>query len=114
MAVLPARKNKARLGRAGTVAAQCCIAIYGGYFGGGIGFLMLAALTAAGLAIRPAQATKNLLAGMMNTSAVLIFIFSPQIHWLQAVSPAPRPAGRHLRRRMIHRINENCCGCWWF
>ena len=39
--------------------AQFCIAVYGGYFGGGIGFLMLAALTAAGLAIREASATKK-------------------------------------------------------
>ena len=31
---------------------QFGISIYGGYFGGGIGFLMLAALTLAGLAVR--------------------------------------------------------------
>ena len=30
------------------MAVQFLIAIYGGYFGGGIGFLMLAALSAAG------------------------------------------------------------------
>ena len=57
-------------------ARQFCIAIYGGYFGGGIGFLMLAALTIAGLAVRTAGATKNVLAGVMNASAVLIFVFS--------------------------------------
>src|SRR3954452_2292355 len=34
--------------------SQFLIAIYGGYFGGGIGFLMLAALTIAGLSVRPA------------------------------------------------------------
>jgi uncharacterized membrane protein YfcA len=39
--------------------AQFLIAIYGGYFGGGIGFLMLAALTMAGMATRNAGATKN-------------------------------------------------------
>ena len=32
------------LGKVGAGAAQFCIAVYGGYFGGGIGFLMLAAL----------------------------------------------------------------------
>ena len=41
---------------------QFLIAVYGGYFGGGIGFLMLAALTAAGLAVRIAAASKNVLA----------------------------------------------------
>lgn len=60
---------------------QFLIAIYGGYFGGGIGFLMLAALTTAGLAVRTAGATKNVLAGVMNFSALLVFLWSPEVHW---------------------------------
>lgn len=60
---------------------QFLIAIYGGYFGGGIGFLMLAALTTAGLAVRAAGATKNVLAGVMNFSALLVFLWSPAVHW---------------------------------
>jgi hypothetical protein len=64
--------------------AQFAIAVYGGYFGGGIGFLMLAALTMAGIAIRAAGATKNALAAAMNASAVLVFLFAPDVAWLQA------------------------------
>jgi len=64
--------------------AQFAIAIYGGYFGGGIGFLMLAVLTVAGLPVRSASATKNALAVAMNASAVLIFVFSRDVHWLHA------------------------------
>ena len=64
---------------------QGCIAIYGGYFGGGIGFLMLAALTVAGQEIRMATATKNVLAMAMNASAVAIFVFSSQVNWLAAL-----------------------------
>jgi uncharacterized membrane protein YfcA len=64
---------------------QFLIAIYGGYFGGGIGFLMLAALTLAGLPVRAAGATKNVLAGVMNGAAVLIFAFSRDVRWLPAV-----------------------------
>jgi uncharacterized membrane protein YfcA len=60
---------------------QFLIAIYGGYFGGGIGFLMLAALTAAGMAVRVAGATKNVLASVMNAGAVMIFLFTPSIPW---------------------------------
>ncbi len=63
---------------------QLGIAIYGGYFGGGIGFLMLAVLTMAGLSIRTAGATKNALAAAMNASAVLVFLFAPGVAWLQA------------------------------
>ena len=42
---------------------------------------MLAALTAAGLAVRAAGATKNALAGVMNLSALLVLIWSPDVHW---------------------------------
>jgi len=63
------------------MAIQGVIAIYGGYFGGGIGFLMLAALTIAGQAVRTSIATKNVLAMAMNASAVAIFAFSSQVDW---------------------------------
>ena len=64
---------------------QFFIAIYGGYFGGGIGLMMMAALTMTGLAVRNAGAAKNILAGVMNASAVAIFVFSGDVHWVQAV-----------------------------
>jgi uncharacterized membrane protein YfcA len=95
------------LGRTGAAVAQFCIAIYGGYFGGGIGFLMLAALTAAGLTMRAAGATKNVLAGVMNASAVLIFAFSPQVHWRQAAIAAVGAAiGGLIGGQLITRVNE--------
>jgi uncharacterized membrane protein YfcA len=53
-----------------TAVFQFLIAVYGGYFGGGIGFLMMAALTMAGLPTRNAGATKNALAGVMNAAAI--------------------------------------------
>jgi len=95
------------LGPFGAGAAQFCIAVYGGYFGGGIGFLMLAALTAAGLAIRNANATKNVLAGVMNASAVAIFVFSPQIHWLQAgIACVGAAIGGLIGGHMVSRVNQ--------
>jgi hypothetical protein len=96
-----------KLGRLGAGAAQFMIAIYGGYFGGGIGFLMLAALTAAGLAIRNAGATKNALAAVMNASAVAIFVFSREVHWLQAaVVCAGAMLGGMTGALMLKRVNE--------
>jgi uncharacterized membrane protein YfcA len=95
------------LGKIGAGFAQFCIAIYGGYFGGGIGFLMLAALTAAGLAIRSANATKNVLAGVMNASAVAIFVFSPQVHWPQAAIACVGAAiGGVIGGHMVSRVNQ--------
>jgi len=97
----------ARLKTGGAAAAQFCIAIYGGYFGGGIGFLMLAALTAAGLTIRSAAATKNVLAGVMNFAAVAILIFSPKVHWLQmAIVCAGALIGGLAGAHMLTRVNE--------
>ena len=95
------------LGPAGAGAAQFCISVYGGYFGGGIGFLMLAALTAAGLSIRNANASKNVLAGVMNASAVAIFVFSPQVHWLQAaIACAGAALGGAIGGHMVSRVNQ--------
>jgi uncharacterized membrane protein YfcA len=95
------------LGKVTAGIAQFCIAIYGGYFGGGIGFLMLAALTAAGLAIRNANASKNVLAGVMNASAVVIFIFSPQVHWLQCgVACIAAALGGMVGGHLVSRVNQ--------
>jgi uncharacterized membrane protein YfcA len=103
----PKRKEAGHLPPAVAIAAQFGIAIYGGYFGGGIGFLMLAALTAAGLLMRNAGPTKNVLAGIMNASAVLIFIFSPEVRWFQAaVSCAGAVIGGVAGAQMLNRVNE--------
>jgi uncharacterized membrane protein YfcA len=103
----PKKQSTPRLNRFGVMAAQFLISIYGGYFGGGIGFLMLAALSAAGLVIRVAGATKNVLAAIMNASAVAIFVFSPEVRWLQAaVCSAGAIGGGILGGVMLMRVNE--------
>jgi uncharacterized membrane protein YfcA len=103
----PKRPGAAHLGQFGASVAQFFIAVYGGYFGGGIGFLMLAALTAAGVAMRAAGATKNVLAGAMNASAVLIFVFSPEVRWVAAgVSSAGAILGGIAGGLMLQKVNE--------
>jgi hypothetical protein len=86
---------------------QFGIAIYGGYFGGGIGLLMMAALTMAGLAVRAAGATKNVLAGVMNASAVAVFVFSRDVHWTQvAITAVGGSLGGWFGALMLLRVNE--------
>ncbi len=86
---------------------QFLIAIYGGYFGGGIGFLMMASLALAGLATRAAGATKNVLAGVMNASAVAIFVFSHDAHWPQIIVAAVASSiGGYAGAKMLTRVDE--------
>ena len=105
---VPRRRDRPPvLGKLGAGLVQFAISVYGGYFGGGIGFLMLAALTAAGLNIRNASATKNVLAGVMNASAVAIFVFSPQMHWLQAgIACVGAAIGGLIGGHMVSRVNQ--------
>ena len=96
-----------RLSRGAVGVTQFVIATYGGYFGGGIGFLMLAALTAAGLPVRTAGATKNVLAGVMNASAVAIFVFTPGISWPKvAVVCAGALLGGYAGAHVLKRVDE--------
>jgi uncharacterized membrane protein YfcA len=90
------------------VLIQSCIAIYGGYFGGGIGFLMLAALTVAGQQIRKAAATKNMLAMAMNAAATMIFAFSGNVSWPAALALCVGGvAGGLCGAWLIHRLPEH-------
>jgi uncharacterized membrane protein YfcA len=57
------------------LAAQFILGIYGGYFGGAVGIMMLAAwslMTSAGLATM--QPARNLLNAAMNATATLLFV----------------------------------------
>jgi uncharacterized membrane protein YfcA len=100
-------EGEGRLGRVGAGGAQFLIAVYGGYFGGGIGFLMLAALTAAGLTVRIAGATKNVLAAVMNAAAVAIFLFTPHIPWMRVgVVCVGAIGGGYLGALALKRVDE--------
>jgi hypothetical protein len=86
---------------------QFLIAIYGGYFGGGISILMLAALTAAGVAVRAAGATKNVLSGVMNASAVAVFLFTPAIPWARVgVVCVGAIIGGFVGAKLLQRVDE--------
>lgn len=68
------------------VVFQLLVAIYGGYFGAGIGILMLAALAMLGLSdIHSMNGLKSLLATGINAIASLIFIVENKVHWRYAL-----------------------------
>ena len=72
------------------IALACCfqllVAIYGGYFGGGMGIVILAMLTAFGMAdIHQMNAIKTVLSSATNGVAVIVFIASRAVYWPQAL-----------------------------
>ncbi len=65
---------------------QFAVAVYGGYFGAGIGVLMLAGLSFAGLdSLNQMNALKVLLATLINGIASIVFLFSKQVDWQVAL-----------------------------
>lgn len=73
---LPSRR---RAGAAGIL--MFATGIYGGFFGAGMGFLLIAVLTLAGVAsIQSANAEKNILSTAVNTTAVVPLLLSGLVH----------------------------------
>ncbi len=67
------------------IAFQFLVAIYGGYFGAGIGILMLASLGLLGLRdIHEMNALKTVLSTLINLVAAAWFIGADLIHWPKA------------------------------
>ncbi|MEQ1862975.1 MAG: sulfite exporter TauE/SafE family protein [Chthoniobacteraceae bacterium] len=67
------------------IVFQFGVAVYGGYFGAGIGILMLASLGFLGLGdIHDVNALKNVLASLINFTAAVWFVASGLIDWPRA------------------------------
>jgi uncharacterized membrane protein YfcA len=64
------------------VAAQLFIGLYGGYFGGGIGIMMLAVLSLLGMAdIHRMNSLKAVLGALVNGVAVIAFVVAGAVAW---------------------------------
>jgi uncharacterized protein len=98
-----------------TMLFQLLVGIYGGYFGAGIGIMMLAALSLMGHTdIHQMNGVKNLLAVAINGIAITYFVFTDLILWPDALVMAigaiaggaagaglARRVGRPVVRRMV-------------
>lgn len=88
------------------IVFQFGVAIYGGYFGAGIGILMLASLGFLGLTeIHEMNALKNLLGSVINLVAAIWFIAHGLINWPRAaVMTGGALAGYYLGAHFSQRI----------
>lgn len=65
------------------IVAQLIIGVYGGYFGGGIGIMMLALLSLIGATdIHRMNAVKTVLAALINGVAVITFVVARAVDWV--------------------------------
>jgi uncharacterized membrane protein YfcA len=87
---------------------QFLVGIYGGYFGGGIGILMLAALGLIGLTdMHEMNGLKNLLAICINGIAALYFAFGGAVLWRDgAIMALAAIVGGYLGARTAHRLGR--------
>jgi uncharacterized membrane protein YfcA len=86
---------------------QFGIAVYGGYFGAGIGILMLAMLHLQGFThIHQMNALKTILGSTINAVAVFLFLFSGKVIWaVAAVMIAGALAGGYAGAKLALRIS---------
>ncbi len=93
---------------------QLLIGLYGGYFGAGLGILMLSTLSLLNLGnIHHVNGMKTILAGMINGIAVVVFVVSGNVHWQLAMPMLVSASiggwlgaslARKLDRRLVRRI----------
>lgn len=92
----------------GAVVFQFLVGVYGGYFGAGIGILMLAALGLLGFTdIHRMNALKNLLAICINGVAAVYFIASGAVIWSDVLLMTfAAIAGGYTGARLAYRLGR--------
>ncbi len=83
-----ARLPSAMVSRHGFILrfVEFLIAVYGGFFGAGLGIMLMASLQLTGVQdIQANNALKNLIGTFINSVAVVVFIFSGLVSWPHTV-----------------------------
>jgi uncharacterized membrane protein YfcA len=104
-----ALRRVVRLGRSSLLATQFVLGIYGGYFGGAVGIMMMAAWSIFGLSdIRAMSAARTLLVGATNAVAVVCFVFAGLVWWPQALLMlVAAVAGGYAGARVARRVDPD-------
>ena len=82
----PALRSHVSAGLPSVLAIQFLLGIYGGYFGGAVGLMMMAAWSLLdGADLKTLTPARTLLVSTANTVAVLIFAFAGAVRWPEAL-----------------------------
>ena len=77
-----ALRKRVRVGRGAVIAAQVLLSVYAGYFGGGVGIMLMAVWGLLGdMDIKAMSALRTLLVSAANLVAVAIFAAWGPVHW---------------------------------
>lgn len=89
---------------------QGLLAVYGGYFGGAVGIMMMAVWSLLGITdIKSMNASKTLLVGITNSAAVVCFTATGLIWWPQVcVMLVGAVIGGYCGARCTRRISPRC------
>jgi uncharacterized protein len=102
--------HPSRVGRIGLVVFQFFVAVYGGYFGAGIGILMISSLSLMGIGdIHRINALKTILAFFINAISVAVFVYKSQVEWrygfaMMGCAILGGYLGAHTARRMNREV----------
>ncbi len=102
-----ARSGEAAGGPLVSVLAIFAVAVYGGYFNGGLGIILLALFGLLGLAeLNSANALKNLVSALLTVIAVAIYAWGGAVAWPEAiVMMLGATTGGYLGARAARRIH---------
>ena len=102
-------KRKSWIGPKALVIFHYFVGIYGGYFGGAVGIIILAVWSLAGLRdIHAMNAGRTLLGGLMNAAAVVLFVIARKVWWAQAaVMLIAAVIGGYAGARIARRLNPS-------
>ncbi len=92
-----------------TLVTLLAVTIYGGYFNGGLGILLLAAFSLLGFtAFNAANALKNLVSLLLTLVAVVVYVWGGAVHWPEAIiMMVAATAGGYIGSRITRRIPAN-------
>ena len=79
-------RRRWRIGAPAVLAVQFCLGIYGGYFGGGVGIMMMAVWSLlSDRTLKSFNAPRTLLVCAANPVAVLIFVAAGAVRWREGL-----------------------------